>query len=177
MRSLNNGVAKTAVGQGGSLLKLHDCQKTIKFFILKWSRTLAFCPISQFSGLLRNDHELRQPMAASSVLLPWPEAESHKTQCIFIIELAEPHTPKPFFNLNCNGTGHQWSCLHKMREKNNDHGGEITLYDHLSCQQLTACRTIIQREKVLYLLDKSETTQEVFDRRHLISSSVGHLTR
>lgn len=62
-----------------------------------------------------------------------------------------------------------------MRKKNNHHGREITLYRHFSCQQLTAYKTIFQKEKVLYLLGKSESTQEVFDRRHLISSSVGHL--
>lgn len=35
---------------GESLLKLSDYQKPLNFFKLKWSRTLSFCPISQFSS-------------------------------------------------------------------------------------------------------------------------------
>ena len=76
-------------------------------------------------------------------------------------------------HLQWHWTSMEWSAHNEG--KNNDGWGEVTLSHQLSCQQLTAHKAIIRREKILYLLGKSEQTQEVFDRRHLISSSVGHL--
>jgi hypothetical protein len=97
------------------------------------------------------------------------------TLSVFIKGSTETHK-KPSLNDNPSGAGYQWSCLNiiyifkKIEGRNNSLLPSFlpTAYCLQNCYPV---------RKALYLLGKSELTQEVCDKRHLISSSVGHLNR
>lgn len=139
--SLDDGIAKK-----GSLWEFQNCQKAIKNFSPKWNRILALLlnfPVLWFTK-------------------KWPQVmvtTSRIFSCLALAQNWESHNPVNLhqrISLDTNylpfaTTSMRWTLMElfaQIRKINNDCGREVTLCHHLSCQQLTACKTIIQGEKV-----------------------------
>lgn len=123
----------------------------------------------------RNGHKSWPLPVASSPIWPWQRPESHWTPCTLLHRISRG-TKNPF--LLQPQLQQDWTSMELFacnQEERTTVGEKVILQCSFLAKSFLPARLLFrEREREgLYLLGKSESTQEVFDRRHLISSTVG----